>query len=263
MIWRVVAAIVVLFWAVMTGLLIRDIYFPDESRFAAVPPRYVFDLFLKQAEVSASTLHLYHRGEKIGHANLTIGAGGTKELKRYNWLARGVIERLQEKSARVNATWEVSGEMDEVGNWHQMELTAAMPKQEAQMTLSWKDGEKLPKVNMTQQGKTVLDSQSLAVLMAMGAGASGEWMKSFGALASEAPEAGAFQFTAREGSLELAGRERRCYLVTAPLPGGQVLRLVFAETGELARIDLPQEYRLIEPMIHGMILPLSNTATAP
>ena len=77
MIWRTAAAFVVLFWAVMTGLLLRDVYFPDESRFAEVPPKYVFDLFLKQAEVTANTLHLYHRDQKIGHASLlTRDCGG-------------------------------------------------------------------------------------------------------------------------------------------------------------------------------------------
>jgi hypothetical protein len=51
MIWRVAAILAVLFWAVMSGLLVRDIYFPEASRFAVVPPRMVIELFLRQSEV--------------------------------------------------------------------------------------------------------------------------------------------------------------------------------------------------------------------
>ena len=53
----------------------------------------------------------------------------------------------------------------------------------------------------------------------------------------------------------MAGRERKCFIVTMPLVAGQSARLLFAETGELARIELPQEYVLLEPMIHGMFQP--------
>jgi hypothetical protein len=38
--------------------------------------------------------------------------------------------------------------------------------------------------------------------------------------------------------------------------------MIFAETGELARIDLPQDYRLIEPLIHGMIPPIEPASPA-
>ena len=82
MIWRVAAVLVVLFWAVMSGLLVRDVYFPEASRFAAVPPRMVIDLFLRQSEVFGSTLHLHHHRErKHGRAHcwppfsLVAGAG--------------------------------------------------------------------------------------------------------------------------------------------------------------------------------------------
>lgn len=64
MIWRLLPAMAVLFWAVMTVLLVRTVYFPGESSLAEVPPRFVFDLFLKQASRQTNTLHLQHRGEK-------------------------------------------------------------------------------------------------------------------------------------------------------------------------------------------------------
>ena len=61
----------------------------------------------------------------------------------------------------------------------------------------------------------------------------------------------------------LAGRERKCFLVSVELPGSQKIRMIFSETGELARIDLPQDYQLLEPMIHGMIPSLPPTNETP
>ncbi|MBE7496114.1 MAG: hypothetical protein HS117_14315 [Verrucomicrobiaceae bacterium] len=264
MFWRAAAAISVLFWAVMTGLLVRDAYFPDESRFTEVPPRLVLDLFLKQAELNTDTLHLYHRDEKIGHASLKISSSGSGDVKAYAWVARGMIERLQEKSEPENVTWEFSGLMQADGNWTRMELLAAMPRQEASLSIVWEEGERLPQVNLTQGGKTMLDSNDpgLAMALRMADGETG-WLQSLASTKTASADSPVLRLTAREGSLELAGRERKCYLVTAPLPGDQEIRMIFGETGELARVDLPQGYRLLEPLIHGMIPPLSKAATPP
>ena len=70
MFWRTISTLGILFWAVMTGLLIRDTYFPEESRFAEVPPKVVLDLFLNHRE-SATTLLLYRGEEKLGHSTIT------------------------------------------------------------------------------------------------------------------------------------------------------------------------------------------------
>ena len=51
MFWRFLTAIIIVFWAVMTGLMIRDVYFPDHSRFAVVPVSMVFDLFLSEPRI--------------------------------------------------------------------------------------------------------------------------------------------------------------------------------------------------------------------
>ncbi|MBL9130853.1 MAG: hypothetical protein JNG86_06630 [Verrucomicrobiaceae bacterium] len=251
----------------MTGLLVRDAYFPDESRFAEVPPRYVFDLFLKQAEVNADTLHLYHREEKIGHATLNISSSGSGDVKVYAWIARGIIERLQQKGEAVNATWEFSGLMDAQGNWDEVEFLAAMPRQNASVKMRWQEGSAFPNVTVQQDGKTVLDSKNIGLLMALGVtgaqGAGGDLLKALGQMNGPPQEMESFRLSAREGSIELAGRERKCFVVTAPLPGGQEVRMIFGETGELARIELPQDYRLLEPMIHGMIPPLETATQAP
>lgn len=248
----------------MTGLLVRDVYFPDDSRFAEVPPGMIFDRFLQQAEVNAGTLHLYHGAEKIGHASLTLGssrvpAGG----KRYHWLVRGVVERLRSRGERVDITWEITGMSDGMDQWRQMEFTASVPRQETTVKMAWLGGETSPSIKITRAGHLMLDTSNAGLLMALGmagvqGAAGGEWVQAMMPLNGGSGARELFDFTAREGGIDLAGRVRRCFLLTAPLPGAQRIRIIFAGTGELARIDLPQDYRLIEPFLHGMIPPVET-----
>jgi len=68
----------------------------------------------------------------------------------------------------------------------------------------------------------------------------------------------AFKPKAREGQMLLAGKRRRCYIVQLPVMPGKEVSFYFTEIGELARVELPLGYRLIEPMMHGLELGLKN-----
>ena len=57
---------------------------------------------------------------------------------------------------------------------------------------------------------------------------------------------------AREGQMVLAGRQRKCFVLTLPIMGMYEVKMIFTEAGELARIDLPDDYVLLEPTIHGL-----------
>jgi hypothetical protein len=271
MIWRFAAALVMLFWAVMTGLLLREVYFPAESRFAEVPARMVLDLFLEQAQIQQGMLHLYHEQEKIGHAMLQVTAHDQAGKRHsYDLTTRGVVERTQKGGARVNATWEVRGLLDVSGSWRGMEVLAALPQPKMDLTVRWKEGAELPEIRILQNGKPLVDESQFKTMLAMlksgqnlgGAG----WMAALGLggvdlqKLNEKPE---MPVEARQAMMSIAGRERACYLIRVPLPGSQEVRLLFTEIGELARIDLPQGYRLLEPMIHGLIDPLPATTKLP
>jgi hypothetical protein len=41
-------------------------------------------------------------------------------------------------------------------------------------------------------------------------------------------------------------------VLTLPLFGPHEIQMIFTEAGELARIDLPDGYALLEPTIHGL-----------
>jgi hypothetical protein len=57
---------------------------------------------------------------------------------------------------------------------------------------------------------------------------------------------------AREGLMMLAGSERKCFVLTLPLFGMHEVKMLFTEAGELARIDMPDGYSLLEPTINGL-----------
>ncbi len=256
MIWRAAAAMAVLFWAVMTGLLIRDVYFPDESRFAEVPPRFVFDLFLKQSHFNQNSLHLYHLKNKIGNANLQIAERLDAKARQpyYGIIANGTVDG-DSAGDPLKATWNLNGSMDAAGDWRQFEFILELPSQELSATVKWLEGATAPSVQVIKNKKPILDTQNLSTWVALGASGMQDqpMLAALGLMGGTQPDLKQFQITAREGIMLIAGRERKCFLVYMPMPGGQQVKMFFSETGELARVDLPQDYHLYEPMIHGLI----------
>ena len=261
MIWRVAAVLAVLFWTVMSGLLLRDVYFPEASRFALVPPKVVLELFLRQSDAFGSTLHLYKHKEKIGHASFQI----SRRVKpgdevAYDVLARGVVEEtVPEKNAqRTVATWNVSCVLADAERWHHLAVAANIPQHDVSLKIGWNEGQSVPEVLVKQDGRVVVGTQDVAMLMKLGAGTDGAFSMlsmlggSPGQPAKAPVKPGDTQLQAREGILVLAGRERKCYVLTLPVLGQQELKMIFTEAGELARIDLPDGYSLLEPLIHGL-----------
>ncbi|WP_449067029.1 hypothetical protein [Prosthecobacter sp.] len=245
----------------MSGLLLRDVYFPEASRFAIVPPKVVLELFLRQSDAFGSTLHLYKHKEKIGHASFQI----SRRVKpgdevAYDVLARGVVEEaVPEKNAhRTLATWNVSCVLANAERWHHLAVAANMPRHEVSLKIAWRESEPVPEVLVTQGGRVVVGTQDVEMLMKLGAGKDGA-LAMLSMLGGGQAQPGKVptksddtQLQAREGILVLAGRERKCYVLTLPVLGQQEVRMIFTEAGELARIDLPDGYALLEPLIHGL-----------
>ena len=107
---------------------------------------------------------------------------------------------------------------------------------------------------LVKQGeRVVMNSQDVKMLL--GSGQDGA-LAMLSMLGGGMPKAGAepeaTQLRAREGLMQLAGRERKCFVLTLPLFGQHEIQMIFTEAGELARIDLPDGYALLEPTIHGL-----------
>ncbi|WP_395749776.1 hypothetical protein [Prosthecobacter sp.] len=261
MFWRVAAVLAVLFWAVMSGLLVRDIYFPEASRFAVVPPKVVMNLFLRQSETFGTTLHLYHHNEKIGHADLQVSRRGKADGQvMYDLIAHGVVEQLEPggQLRSIAATWSMGSTLADAERWKHLTLKASLPHQDASMHLNWNENQPTPEVQVKQGDRVVMNSQDVKALMGMVAGKDGD-LALLSMVGGGLPKAGgggtqteAMILQAREGLLALAGRQRKCFVLTLPILGMYEVKMIFTEAGELARIDLPDDYVLLEPTIHGL-----------
>lgn len=257
MLWRILSAVVVLFWAVMTGLLIRDSYFPDQSRFAEVPPKFVFDLFLTHASALNNNLHLYHGSEKIGHTSFSVrrdgddGEGDPAPEPVYAVLASGSLNLPADGEQTNDLHYRLSSELLDAEKWKSFDLEIKAPGSDLLATISWIDGQKMPAVEVKKAGQVVMNSGFLQTLLALKnpLGEGKGWLSGLPQLPENAPPP---VFAAREGLMDLAGKQRRCYVVSLQMMQVGEMRLLFTEAGELARIELPQDYRFVEPMMHGL-----------
>ncbi len=258
MIWRVAAVLAVIFWAVMSGLLVRDTYFPEASRFAIVPPRMVMDLFLRQSDNFGCTLHLYHEREKIGHANLQVNRRTKPDQQTmFDMIAHGSVEEAAEGDLgrRMVATWSLGCTLADAERWQNLSIKANFPQRDASMHLSWNEAQPSPEVQVKQGDRVVMNSQDVKLLMGMGGGQESA-LAVLSLMGGGQPKTGvapgSMKLQAREGMMMLAGRQRKCFVLTLPLFGLHEVKMIFTEAGELARIDLPDNYVLLEPTIHGL-----------
>ncbi len=255
MIWRAAAALTVLFWAVMSGLLVRDVCFPEASHFSVVPPKVVIGLFLRQSDTFGSNLHLYHHHEKIGHASLQVGHRIKPDHQSvYDVLARGVVEESAGNGTRrVVATWSVGCVLADAERWQHLTLAAEFPQREATMRVVWDEKLPTPEVLVRQGHRVIMDSRDVGLLF--GGGQDG-MLAALSAMGASLPgnhgREQMMKLHAREGLMTLAGRERKCFVLTLPFFAQNEVSMIFTEAGELVRIDLPDDYTLLEPTIHGL-----------
>lgn len=261
MIWRLAAVLAVIFWAVMSGLLVRDIYFPEASRFAVVPPRMVMDLFLRQSESFGCTLHLYHQREKIGHANLQVNRRMHPNNEMvYDLIGHGVVEQVMpgEQVRSIMATWSLGCTLRDAERWRNLAIKASFPQRDASLRLSWSETQPTPEVLVQQGERVVMNSQDVKMIMGMGDGKDSALALlalmggSMPKTSVPAEKQDAMKLQAREGMMMLAGKQRKCFVLTLPVMGMYEVRMIFTEAGELARIDLPDDYVLLEPTINGL-----------
>lgn len=259
MFWRLVSILGILFWAVMAGLLVRDTYFPEESRFAEVPPKMVLDMFLTHRG-STSSMVLLRDSAKIGHANINVSADAAPpgQSRLYRFRGSGLIEGIVFARPDSSLSWLLESDLDEDSKWKRLQFQSRLApaggagrEADGMLTmLSWAAGDALPYVELREGGRKIMDSSMAAALL------QGRQLPLAG-LIEKSPNAGnetpgLAQITAREGLMRLAGKRRKCYILTVQLAGMYQIKALFTEAGELASIDLPQGYRLLDPGINDL-----------
>jgi hypothetical protein len=264
MMWRSISAVIVLFWAVMTGLIIRDAYFPDSSRFAELPPRMVFELFLSQSSSFNNQLHLYQNRDRIGQAHVSVQrereASGTVV---YGLVTNGFITGGADGAPGLATSFLLRAELENGDQWRSFQMQTKTAAMKTVGNVAWKKGDKFPQIEVKKGDEVVLNSEIVQTMMAVSGGMGGmpgmpgapqgagqfDWLSQIkGAAGTETPSV---KLTAREGVMDLAGKTRRCYILTASFISYEV-KFFFTELGELARIEMPGNYRFVEPLMHGL-----------
>jgi len=255
MLWRILTLGLITFWAVMTGLLLRTVYFPDHSTLAEVPPRLVLDLFLNQASAHTNTLHLYHHQNRLGHASVHVIRSTKQEqdaLPLYRLIATGGFDPdPDQQNPRHTVGWRIEADLRDAEDIESISIDLSMPENNQTLALRWQDGQAMPEIELRQGRKLILNTEG-AMKMADLAGALGPFQDLFRLKENAAGALTPLTVTAREGLMDLAGKNRRCYVIRLAAFEWYSIQALFTEVGELARVDLPQGLRLLEPLVHGL-----------
>ncbi len=237
------------FWAVLTGWLVRDTYFPPAESHRTLPPGEVFDRFLAQADAFNTTLQIYQGQESAGHAVISVQPREQAGETRHHLVATGTVTpgSLHPSSGqgRVELSFRLGLTFAAGGAWRAFDLDANAPEAGLRARLGWQGGQELPKVDIRQNGQIILDSAGLENLLRSGGALLPAGLTE--QLASHPPV-----LHAVEGDMELAGKRRPAMRLTLDLPGLGAARAWFTGDGLLVRAELPGGYRLVEPLIHGL-----------
>ncbi len=252
MFWRVVGSLGVVFWAVMTGLLIRDTYFPEASRFSEVPPRMVIDLFLSHPDLG-KTLDVFRDNERAGHASVTIRRETEVDARPsiHELRITGQIEGAAIGMDDRALTYHLDSEIEDTTKWRRITLllhwsasASARADDDIRLHFSWRENQPRPAFEVRRGGEIIMDMDSA---LASVPGLTAANLLPAISSSTNTPPA---KIKAREGVIALAGRERKCYFLEMTFLDTHTARMVFTEAGELARVDLPQGWRMLEPNIH-------------
>jgi hypothetical protein len=247
MFWRAATLLVVIFWIVMTMLLVRVTYFSGGAFFTEVPPRVVLKSFLDQA-ATPNGLHVYHGERKAGHASCTSlqrrGAGGGVD---YLLVISGRLEDGAIKSVEGIVTWDLKITLLDARLWAGASGNIRIPSRNLVVNFQWLPAQRIPQFTVEQDGVIVTDDTAIQPVIAQMLGGSPE------GTASGASAGDIFAVNTREGSLKVAGQKRHGYLLTLGMTDKFQIKAFFTEIGEVALVELPDGWRALEPMIHGLV----------
>jgi len=259
MLWKSVTALIVLFWAVMTTLLVRHTYFPDVPVMTSVPGTQVLDLAAKHRNITRSTLTLTRNGARRGTADLSIAEWREPEQPKrlgFHFQAGGMLTTDDKGgTAGSNITWRFDGDLKESGGWNAVSLAMRTPATNTSVFVGWKQGDETPKIEVWRGDKMIMDTKA-ALAQAreqQGAGLNvmGGMIPSFMGKQTVSLE-NLLQLQAQSGVIPLAGKPRKGFILTLALMAFYQARATYTEAGELTRVDLPQGWQLIDPLLEGI-----------
>jgi hypothetical protein len=252
-IWRLGYFVITIFWIAMTSLLIKRIYFPADDGFQPVPLEMLFSRFSQHHDV-INNLSLLRDDLKLGHASVSAKEWLTEDsgtVRGYAIHAGGMVEGELWEQPGFNMSWSFTGRFDLAQVWHSIDLRLRSPES----SVMWEKGQELPKIEVMREGVMVMDTPSLMAQAKMASALPGLADLPFlqnGKLDATLSAETALQMNVRQGVSTLAGQRRKSFQMQLKLLELLEATAHFTEAGELARVDLPQNLRLLDPIIFGL-----------
>ncbi len=230
-----------LFWGIMTALLIRAVYFPEFERLPSVDPGHVLELFIDHREVTQ--LFVYRDdGEVVGDVLLTSRELADGRGAEIGFAAAGVVELPSLPRQKLN--WRGKLKLGPGPDRKLVGVEISVRFAEPSVTVSMEIDPVTFAFHyqVSRGGVIIRDSRGdpggmgvaqMQLLLAA-------WGFDFG---SGAGEGAAWQ--ARQGAVEIAGHRAGAYFLVLGLPGAGEMKLTFSEAGELLGVDTPLGYTLL------------------
>ena len=247
MFWRVLTVLVLAFWLVMATLLVRVTYFPEGSQFSQLPPAAVFKTFLDHG-ATINALHVYQGERKLGHATLTPRRAGATD---YLLLVSCALDKGALRGMDGPVAWRLNLNLRNGSRWGGASGQVRLPDEGVLVKFDWAEGSPVPEFTMHRHGKLVTDDKALQPFL--GQITAGHGAPGVASGSGVGPQGDLLKVTAREGDMKIAGQRRKGYVIEFSLLQGYRVKAFFTEAGELALVDLPEGYRALEPVIHGLV----------
>jgi len=257
MLWKSVTALILLFWGIMTALLVQHTYFPDNGELAEVPVAAVLHRVVQNRQPTRNTLQLLHDKAKIGHADLSITEWREPlepKPNGYAWQAGGMIDGAATGTPNSNIAWRFEGNLANDQTWDKLTLAVRVTATDSNLFVSWKRGDERPTIEVRRAGKQIMDTQAVLDQAKTEQGiTSGVTSLLPGFLGNQKLSLeNAIHVKANESRLSIAGKPRKGYTLTLSLFSLYQAKAHYTEAGELARIDLPRGLLLIDPLLEGL-----------
>jgi hypothetical protein len=256
--WRILSGLIFLFWAMMTWLLVQRSYFGEKAQRVAIPVNDVLASFAAH-QSGLNTLQLVHGQAKRGQATFNLQDRQTldgKIQRGYALNAGGMIESATASQGGGNISWRFEGDIDPALLWQRLELRLRVAATDTSIIFSWHHGDEQPVLEVLRDGQRIMDMKSALAQGAMAQSLTG--MGGFSMLPGMNKEAALeslIQLTAYQDRLTIAGSQRQSRVLKLAIMGFYEATAHFTDTGELARIDLPDGFKFIDPMILGLEQP--------
>lgn len=244
------------FCSVMTVLLVRMAYFPEESRLAKEDPELVMERFLSRVGTESS-LDIWKGNEPVGYLRVEPHVMSPSEQERTGAVATLWVDGMlrlplgPQANNKVNLSTKLA--MDLNANVKESEMKLSLNEMGLALTITQKAKETEPTLVLTQGGFTILDSSTMKSadgssksLLALLLSSIGQDPSRYEKQEKEMKTVAAQSVTeARRGGFEVQGERFNGYVLTTTLGGDRKITLYISESGELIQLKTFLEYRFI------------------